>query len=446
MTIARSMVMLVLVLFGAAQAAAQSRVVAGTVVDETGAALPGAVLILSFESGGNPRETTSDSTGRFTFSNVEKGPAVLRAQLAGFQPLEMKVTVANEGTTDLGVKMKVGFDEEVTVAADAAAGVLSPSRNANAVEFDPEALRRLPTDAQDLQALVANFVSFARPDAVSVVIDVVETDGQGMPTAAIHRLIVNRNPYATEYRSPGKSRVEVETERGSRKYYHGSAAVFLRNSTFDARNAFAASRPDVSRTLGEATMSGPLPRKGWSFFATGQRLVNEQSATINAETPAGAIRQNVSTPERRGTLLGRADFRPNKTNALTLRYDLFDDVVRDHGIGGFRLAEQAYTTNERRHRLQVNDRRVLASGMLNDLRFEGLMTSRTDVSRTSSVTRAAGKSGSNSVYAAPVLSTASRPTTRSMPRSTYTPTRSPGRTPRSTRPWASRLAAAFNRP
>src|SRR6185295_723359 len=158
---------LIAMLFVPVCAAAQTRTLAGTVVDDSGAALPGAVVVVTPAGGGNPRETVTDAAGHFAFPNVESGAARLRADLAGFQATEMNVKVAADGKTDVTVKMKVGFDEEVTVSADAAAGVLSPGRNANAVEFDPEALRRLPTEAQDLQTLVESFAAGA-PGGVSV--------------------------------------------------------------------------------------------------------------------------------------------------------------------------------------------------------------------------------------------------------------------------------------
>jgi hypothetical protein len=369
--------LLVVAVLQALPAAAQTATLAGKIVDDSGAALPGVVVVFLPDAGANPRETTSDANGAFTLSGVPFGLGRIRAELSGFQTAEQKVSVTEKGQSDLLVRLKVGFDDEVTVSAESA-GVLSPSRNANTVEFDPEALRRLPTDAQDLQALINNFSTIGPAGAVSVIIDGVETSGSGLPTAAIHRLNINKSPYATEYRSPGKSRVEVETERGSRRYFHGSGALFVRNSALDAKNAFALDTPDVSRTLAEGTLGGPLPQKGWSFFGTGQHLDNNQAAVVNAIMPSGAVRQNVATPERRDTALWRADFRPNKSDALTFKYDLFDDAERNHGIGGFRLSEQAYSSEERRHRFMVGDRRVFGSGLLNDLRVEAARTTRDD--------------------------------------------------------------------
>jgi hypothetical protein len=358
-------------------ARAQGAAVQGTVVDDTGAALPGAMVILASNASGAPREATTGPTGAFTFSNVPSGAATIHVELAGFQPADVRVTVGDSREA-LTIRLKIGFDEEVTVSAEASGSVLAPTKNADVIELDPEAIRRLPTDAQDLKAIVDNFTAASPTGGVSIVVDGVETDSAALPAAAIHRLVINRNPYSVEFKSPGKSRVEVETERGSRRFYHGSGAVFFHDSALQATNAFAPSKPDLTRALNEGTLSGPLFAKAWSFFVAAQHLIDDDNAVINARTPAGAVSQNVATPERRTTVLGRVDYRPNKTDAVTLRYDLFDDSERNRGVGGFRLAEQAYQTVERRHRVQVNDHRVVGGGLLNDLRIEGANTRRDD--------------------------------------------------------------------
>ena len=362
----------------AARAGAQSAALRGIVVDESGGALPGAVVVLTSGDDSNPRETTTDATGQFVVANARLGAARLQVELAGFQAANVKLAIESVEPPPLTITLKVGFDEEVTVSAEAGGSVLAPAKNANAIEFDPEALRRLPSDAQDLQALVDSFTTGGPVGGVSVIVDGVATDASGVPASAIHRLLINRNPYSAEFKSPGKSRVEVETERGSRRFYHGSGAIFFRDSALQARNAFATTTPDLTRALNEATLGGPLFQRAWSFFLSGQLLIDDGSAVINARTLAGAVIQNAATPERRDTLFSRVDFRPNKTDAITIRYDLFDDVERGHGVGGLRLSEQARTTTERRHRAQANDHRILANGVVNDLRLEAISGGRTD--------------------------------------------------------------------
>jgi len=365
-------------ILGASVAHAQSATVQGVVVDDSGGALPGAMVVLRTAQGGNPGEVTTGPTGAFTFADVPPGAATLHVELAGFQAQDMEVNVGSIPGGRVTIRLQIGFDEEVTVTAAESGGVLAPSQNADAVEFDPESIRRLPTDAQDLHAIVDAFTAASPTGGASVVVDGIETNGASVPASAIHRLVVNRNPYSVEYQSPGKARVEVETERGSRRFYHGSAALFFRNSALQARNAFAAAKPDLTRAMNEVAFSGPFFGRAWSFFVTGQHLIDDDTAIVNAWTLDGPVSQNVAAPERRATALGRVDYRPNRTDALTIRYDLFDDAEHSRGVGGFRLAEQAYATVERRHRVQVNDHRVVAGGVLNDLRFEAVSNRQDD--------------------------------------------------------------------
>jgi carboxypeptidase family protein/TonB-dependent receptor-like protein len=349
-----------------AEALAQVAIVRGAVVDDTGAPLPGATIVLASENA-NPRETISDLNGNFTFARVALGKYKVRIELTGFQPEDLDLDLHTSEPPSLTVKLTAGFAEAVVVTGDPTGGVLSASRNADALEFDPEALLQLPADMQNLQTLIQSFTA-APPGGVSFVVDGVETSAADIPPAAIHRLWINRNPYAVEYKSPGKSRAEIETHNGSRRYFHGGGALFFRNSAFDARNALAQADPDMQRLLSEGTFGGPLVRRPWSFFVSGQRLAGDDTEVISARTLDGPFTSNASTSQNRTNLLGRVDFRPRRTHALSMRFDFFDDGERGRGVGGLRLAEQAYTTTERRHRFQLQDRHVVSTRMLNEVR------------------------------------------------------------------------------
>lgn len=344
--------------------------VQGIVVDDVGRPLPGAVVVLSTATGSNPRETMTDMAGAFSFRDVPEGPARVHVELAGFLPADLKVSVADGRENTVTARLMIGFADEVTVSAESGGGVLAPARNADSVEFDSESLRRLPTDAQDVQSMVEAFTPAGPVGGVSLVVDGVETDGAAIPAAAIHRIHVNRSPYAAEFKSPGKSRVEVETDHGSRRFYHGSGGMFVRNSALQASPPFAIAAPDVSRALNDGTIGGPLLRRKWSFFASGQRLVDHDVIVIDAVTLDGPLIANAATAHRRALALGRADFRPNDTDALTFGYDVLDDVQGNRGVGGLRLADRGFTVTDRRQRFQVGDRRITAAGALNDLRIE----------------------------------------------------------------------------
>src|SRR3989442_15558915 len=96
---------------------------------------------------------------------------------------------------------------------------------------------------QSLETLIQSFTAAQPAGGVSFVVDGVETSAAEIPPAAIHRLWINRNPYAVEYRSPGKARVEIETHNGSRRYFHGGGAPFFPHPTPAARKTPAPTTP-----------------------------------------------------------------------------------------------------------------------------------------------------------------------------------------------------------
>ncbi len=219
------------------------------------------------------------------------------------------------------VRLTAGFAEAVVVTGDPTGGVLAPSRNADAFEFDPEALRQYPSDMQNLQALVQTFTVAEPGGGVSFVVDGMETSSADIPTAAIYRLWINRNPTRSSTRARGNARAEIETHNGSRRFFHGGGALFFRNAALDARNALAATDPDRRRILSEGTFGGPLVRRPWSFFVSGQRLASDDTAVISARTLDGPLTSNASTSQRRTTFLGprRLSSAPNARTFDALR-------------------------------------------------------------------------------------------------------------------------------
>jgi len=88
----RVAVLLCFVLSLAVPASAQTASVSGTVVDQTGAATPGATVQLT---GPTNFLTTSGSGGQYTFRNVTPGMYVLEVRLAGFSPASRNITVGS---------------------------------------------------------------------------------------------------------------------------------------------------------------------------------------------------------------------------------------------------------------------------------------------------------------------------------------------------------------
>lgn len=349
--------------------------VSGTAEDQTGAAIPKAKLTLTNKLSGETRSAIADAAGSFSFENVAPGEYTLKGKADGFESAESALKIgADSPKTLVKVRLKAAAKgEEVTVSGSSKEEELSVSmeRNADRLNFDDDLLRGLPAAGQNPLTIIGSFVSPAAQggEGLNIVVDGAEVGGLNLPAGALRRIRINRNPYSAEFRRPGKARVEVYTEEGSFRRYRGRVSLYSRNSVFDARNAFALNRPDLNRHLMEANLAGPLFSKNVSFFVSGERLFNDESSVINARTLTGAVNANVLTPTRRTNLLGRVEIRAGKSHTLLAIYNFADEVERNSGVGGLRLAEQGYSTAERQHRFQFSDRMIMSSRLLNDLRF-----------------------------------------------------------------------------
>src|SRR4051794_8919475 len=88
---------------------AQSQNISGTVVDESGAVIPDAsILITDAVKGGTARKVTTDETGRFQAIGIQPGRYVISVEKAGFKKVEMPITLDVNTRLDVGsIKLQV---------------------------------------------------------------------------------------------------------------------------------------------------------------------------------------------------------------------------------------------------------------------------------------------------------------------------------------------------
>ena len=370
----KSVFVLITLFLLATTAMAQSGVtVTGVVEDETGAVIPTAKLTLTKKGQTDITKGKANEVGIFSFQNVLPGKYILRGEAKNFEAAELSITVTNAPLAALKLKLNVAAQlGEITVSGSGKSEEdhVSIDRNADRLNFDQDLMKNLPTDGQNILPVLSGFLAPAAQGnaGVSVVVDGVEGSGLDMPAGAMRRARINRNPYAAEFSRPGKGRVEVATEEGSLKRYHASVGMYYRNSVFDARNPFALTKPEMQRKLFEGRLAGPLVNKKIGFFLSAERLLNDESAIINARKLNGAVVSNVLTPNRYTSVLSRVDVRAGDKHTVNLLYTFRDEADRNRGIGGLKLSELAYDTAQQRQRLQIADRMILSSRWLNDLR------------------------------------------------------------------------------
>ena len=101
----------------AAAGQGQSSAVQGRVLDESGAALPGVVVVATHQESGVFRQAVSNIDGSYFITGVAPGPYRLTAELTGFKKYERPDVLLQLGNTaTLDITLGVGgIEESVTV-------------------------------------------------------------------------------------------------------------------------------------------------------------------------------------------------------------------------------------------------------------------------------------------------------------------------------------------
>lgn len=183
------------------------------------------------------------------------------------------------------------------------------------------------------------FANPASGESPTIIVDGMErTDSVTLSTSQVREVRLNNNAYSAEYPKPSKDRIEIDTKTGS-DAFHGGFVFRTRNSVFDARNPFAATKPPFSRNGYELNLSGPILKKRLYFFVDADRENQQQVQPILAYLPFGLLNQEVLAPFTRDLLLGRIDWQLTEAHRLSAKYEFHQDEASNVGMGGFVLPE-----------------------------------------------------------------------------------------------------------
>ena len=370
------------------------------VEDETRAVIVGAKLTLTNAATEQARDAATDESGRVAFDDLEPGQYVLHAASAGFQALTRPIAISTQPLPVVKLTLRVEVvTEDVSVTAARA-----PRESPETVVLDRDALDRLPValGPGQLTEFLANVFGPAVQGigGVTFVVDGIETDELSLPSLSIKSIVVNKNPYSAEYRRPGKARVEVITENGSRRHFAWNSTLLLGNSMLDARNAFAREKPQTSQTLIDSGFGGPLPGRT-AFLVSGEYLRDRQSRYVNALTSGGPFIQTVPKTDESANWLGRLDARLSDLVRLMVRYDFAGESKTGSGVGGLRLPTLAVDTVQTQHGVHLKADSLFSASFANDVRvsFErGTDHEGSPASKSKNIVRGAFEGGSNQTF------------------------------------------------
>ncbi len=282
--------------------------ISGRVSDQSGAVLPGVLVILTDETTGHTFQTVSTGTGDYQVDFLPAGRYVLTAELPGFAPFRAEgIRIAVEQALDLQVVLKVGApDQRITVTADS--NRIETTNAAVKFSVPGEQLADLPilTGVDSRSALTSLLLmtpgsssfnpAFApNPSTISINgsptnaigfnINGISTGGAGgtvtpgpNPDAIAEYSVVAQNAKAESGTFPVI--VNLETKKGG-DHLHGQVRALLLNPDLSARDFFDVGKESAYsiNSLG-LQLSGPLPlpglhgARGKTFFLLDQETTS----------------------------------------------------------------------------------------------------------------------------------------------------------------------------
>lgn len=322
--------------------------ISGTILDPSGAVVPGVVLTITNEATGIGDMTMTDGKGFYSFPSLPVGHYDLKIMASGFHNQERK-GIAVDANSAMQVDMTMTMAEkqqELTVAESAGEvqletvstqmGEVVSSAKMTAVALNGRSFTDLlalqpgivPVSTQTPDSIVMAGASVAiqpsgglnpgnqsisgqREDANGFVVnggDVKELMNGGTSIVpnldSIAEFRVLTNNFDAEYGDYSGGIVNVITRSGDNKL-HGSAFEFLRNTDLDARNFFSPERSFYRQNQFGGTAGGPIRKNHAFFFADYQGTRTNQGIdtgliavpTLAARTGAvGPLAGSVSGP------------------------------------------------------------------------------------------------------------------------------------------------------
>ncbi|MBP7778221.1 MAG: TonB-dependent receptor [Acidobacteria bacterium] len=290
--------------------------IVGQVVDEAGAPVPGATVVVTSVATGSARTTLTDRDGTFAVPGVGPGTYRVRIALAGFRPLVrdgIGVATGDAVRVD-GVLIVGGVDETVRVTADVP--LLRAATAALGQAIDGRTVAGLPLNGRSVISLTALAPGVALPPGSTLPringgrprtneylfdgISVLQPEpGQVafLPNIdAIQDVAIISNSPPAEFGRFNGGVVSLTTKAGTNTW-HGSVFEFARHEALNARHYFAppGPKPVFRRHQAGGVAGGPLVRNRLFLFADYQGQRQSIARTAISTVPTLLQRQGVFT-------------------------------------------------------------------------------------------------------------------------------------------------------
>jgi hypothetical protein len=336
----------------AVNAQGQNSAVQGRVLDESGGALPGVVVVVTHQGSGMFRQVVSNADGSYYVTGILPGPYKITADLTGFKKYErpdLVIQIGNTATLDITLSVG-GIEESVTVSGSSPlVDVTSKQIGANIADAEIAALPIMNKNWMFAVGLTpgiqvsSSTASFACESLIvgggSNRSGNFSIDGSGNnddylgsscgsqvrpALETVQEFQVLTNQYDAEFGRTAGAIVNAITKQGG-NIFHGSLFGSFTNHKMTARDFFVAqnnlAKPETKQTDWGGTIGGPVKKDKAHFFYSLDRLVYAEG---RSNTFAARPELNYSNTQRMNLWnhMIRFDHQINKNHTWTGRFTI----------------------------------------------------------------------------------------------------------------------------
>jgi carboxypeptidase family protein len=333
------------------------------VVDETGAGIPSATVIVKPGSG-TAITFTTDERGVASSPALPVGAATLHVEFEGFQPFDGAIAL-RRGSMSQNVTLKIaGLTEEVvvndTTATDDRRG------NAQSTTLEQAEIEELPEDPDELADVLT-----AMAGGSGAVFQVNGFRGGRLPSRdEIRQIRFRTNSFSADNHDAGRTQIEIITRPNVREW-SGNGSFNYRSDAMNARNAFATAKtPEGNRNFNFGAR-GPIVKGKTSVRLAVDGRRDFQADTIVAIDEHGNRRGDyVRRPSESTNFTGGIEHALTKNQTLRVEFSARENATTNAGVGGFNLPEHAYDNSGSTRQLRAQTQGVVRKTMLHELRLQ----------------------------------------------------------------------------
>jgi Carboxypeptidase regulatory-like domain/TonB dependent receptor len=391
-------VLMVLAATAAAFAQQTTGTVAGRVLDEQKAAIPGATISAKNDSTGFARTEVSDAEGLYRITGLPVGTYTLSIEMSGFQPQKRAVTVnvSETLTSDFDVRI-ASVSENVTVTAESA--LVDTTSSAVGGVVDVRRVENLPLNGRQFANLAITIpgvglgyhadptkstqfspqINGGNGRNVNYQIDGGDNNDdtvggllQLFPLEAIQEFNFLTSRYKAEYGRSNGGVMNIVTKSGTNDY-RGSFFELFRDKSMNAMTETekrgAIDKQDYRRNQFGGSVGGPILKDRAHFFAAVERTNQDTTQAVSTKGLFPSKDGIFATPYRETLFTGKATANLDARQYMTVRYGR-NQNSQPYGAAPLATPDNWGDSTNKFNSINVNHNASLSGSKLNEFVFQ----------------------------------------------------------------------------